>query len=252
MTTIRNGALIAGAKNDFRQLNNPLHAWGDAASFYQSLSKLRGFWPMSSVNESGNVYDLSGQGRTLTNNSSTAFGVTLFTPYADFDGAADYLSRPTEAGLEITSNLTLCCWAYFDNTASAIENVIGKRGAGGQLGYYIRRTAGGLAEAVVSSNGTAATLATGGTLAEDTWYFLALRYLASTELSIWVNDTETLNTTSIPASIHNSTADFTIGANGTPGEYMNGRIALPTLCATDLGDDTLIFLYDMTRHLFGV
>lgn len=252
MTTIRNGALISAGQNDFRTLNNPLHAWGDALSFYLSLPHLRGMWPMSSVNESGNVYDLSGQGRTLTNNSSTPFGVTLFTPYADPDGTADYLSRATEAGLEITSNLTMCCWAYFDNTASAIENVMGKRGASGQLGYYIRRTAGGLAEAVVSSNGTATTLATGGTLAEDTWYFLALRYLASTELSIWVNDTETPNTTSIPASIHNSTADFTIGANGTPGEYMNGRVALAALCATNLDDDTITFLYDMTRHLFGV
>src|SRR4030042_5924133 len=88
-------------------------------SIHLQLSGLRGYWPMSSVNENGNSYDLSGQGRVLTNNNTVPFGIYDLLPYADFTpGSSEYFSRPDEAGLVISGALTIGCWAWLDTLAS--------------------------------------------------------------------------------------------------------------------------------------
>jgi hypothetical protein len=114
-------------------------AWGNAISYYLGLPGLRAFWPMSSVNETGNVYDLSGQGRTLTNNNAATFGVYGLQSYATFNGVNQYLSRADEAGLDITGELTMGCWIRFHANATQ-RNIMGKRGAlAATLAYYVRK-----------------------------------------------------------------------------------------------------------------
>lgn len=93
--------------------DNPLATMADVATAgtaalnplaeFLLLPQLRGLWPMSSVDQAGTVYDLSGQGRAMTAVGGMTYDLTAENaPYANF--ADGYLTRPgDEAGLEDTS-----------------------------------------------------------------------------------------------------------------------------------------------------
>jgi hypothetical protein len=252
MTSPRNDALINNLSGDFQKRYEPNFAFCNAVSMYQLLPSLRGFWPVSSVNESGSVFDISGQGRTLTN-SSVTFAYGALAPYAAFNGAA-YLCRADEAGTSITGGLTLGCWVYFTNAASAAEDCITKSNpTGNQLSYVLRRNATGNAEFYVSGDGAAQIFIDSAvTMAAATWYFIAATYIPSTVISVWINDSQAANAVSVPAAIYNSTAQFLIGARDGPANYVTGRIALPFLCATYFSSTIVNTIFEQTRALFGV
>lgn len=232
----------------------PSTAWGNLSGLL-SLPSLRALWLYGSVDENGNAFDMSGQARTLTNVSSLQYGVyNNVVPYAIHDGAADYLRRADEAGLDITGALTVGCWVRSNDAPGANERVIGKFNAtGNQRAYSLRLGSAPDMAFVVSSNGTATTTVTSTvTYAADVWFQLVGRYTPSTELAIFVNGTKTVETTAIPASIFNSTSDFAIGANGAAGEVLDGDTAMPFICAAALSDTLIqMLLYHQSRALFG-
>ena len=67
MPSNRNDPLIDSLRTEFVSLYAPTTVWGNIMSMNLGLPGLRGFWPFSSVDESGDIYDLSGQSRTMTN-----------------------------------------------------------------------------------------------------------------------------------------------------------------------------------------
>lgn len=224
---------------------------------FMGLPGLRGFWPFSSVNESGNVYDLSGQDRILTNTGTATFGVTTpGLPYGVFNGSTQYLSRADEAGLDITGALTMGLWVYPTTVTPGTAYVaMGKRSAtAGNYSYRLTlNTTGNIFSGSVSSDGTVETLvnaASGPSV--NNWYFLALRLTPSTELALWANGAKTVNTTSIPATIYNGTSAFQIcGAGGGTNNLFAGRAALGFLCAAALADAQITDLYNSTCGLFA-
>lgn len=253
---VRPTELINLLRSEYKALFSPSSAWGDIASNHLLLHGLRGFWPMSSRDEADNVIDLSGQGRTLTNNSATPFILDGLRTYANLDGAADYLSRADEAGLEPGAGLTLGCWVWVD--AAGADGVIGKwNTVGNQRSYLLRLTATPTFEFVVSSNGTAETSVASAAVTTGRWYFVAGRYRPSTEIALFVNRTKTVNTTSIPAAIFDSTAAFEIGAHSGANNFLDGRVSLPWLCGDSLYDSSgtdgmIMTLYDLGRPLLNV
>lgn len=238
----------------FLRRNEPNVALGNLGSML-ALPQLRGLWLLGSANESGNAYDSSGQGRTLTNVSSLAYGVyNNLIPYAIHDGAADYLRRADEAGLDITGALTFGAWVRSNNLPGGTETAIGKWNAtGNQRAYRLVVNSSGNVVALVSSNGTAQTFVTDtNNYAAAAWLHVVARFTPSTELAIFVNGVKTVNTTSIPASLFNSSSDFTVGANGAGGEVLDGDTALPFLCAAALSDTWIQYiLWHGQRALFG-
>ncbi len=66
--TKRNSELARTLSVDYVRLYAPTTSWGNIVSMNLGYPGLRGYWPMSSVDEDGLVYDLTGQGRTLTSN----------------------------------------------------------------------------------------------------------------------------------------------------------------------------------------
>lgn len=78
-------------------------------SEFLTLPGLRGFWPMSSMNENGGAMDLSAQGRTLAATGTPGYAVynNQLLAYSDYDGATQFHSRASEAGLNLTGELTL-------------------------------------------------------------------------------------------------------------------------------------------------
>lgn len=248
--------LVDGLRAFFVAQNEPNYAWGNVGSMLLSPA-LRGLWLYGSVDENGNALDNSGQGRTLTNVSSLQYGVyNGLVPYAIHDGSADYLTRATEAGLEITGALTFGCWVRVNDITGGTYSIIGKNNTtGNQKSFIINR---GTPPFNLFAFGVSSTGANGFDVnstvipADDVWFHVVGRYTPSTELAIFVNGVKTTNTTSIPASIFNSSSAFRVGANGAGTEVLDGDTALPFLCAGALSDTLIQYiLWHGQRALFG-
>ena len=230
------------------------------------LPQLRGAWLFSSVNASGNLIDTSGHGKTLTNVSTVAFDVDEYLPYGILNGSSQYFTRADEAHFDITGALTLISIAYFDNTASALEIIAGKLTAqSNQRSYALARTSGGKIQGRISGDGTTEiTISSTVTIASGDLVFCALRYTPSTALDVYTGFQggvgggleKATNITSIPASLKNSSADFSLGVRnvsaGTKVAFLTGRVSITMLCAAALSDDTINQVYTQLRQLYDV
>lgn len=253
-TNIANSQMIEMLKGVFFPRRDPAMAWSRALSSMLLLPGVRGLWGLGSVDENGDVYDHSGQGRTLTNVSALQFGVyNKFIPYAIHDGAADYLTRPDEAGLDITGVLTFGCWVRSNAAPVATQTIIGKRNAtGNQRAFRLIYDNTPALRVQVSSDGATTTEKISAVAyVSDTWVHLFARYTPSTELAIFVNGEKEVNTTSIPASLFNSSSAFRIGANGAGGEVLDGDTALGVLAAAAWDDSVIKTLYQTQRAIFS-
>lgn len=238
----RQVANLAVAENGFTM--------GDVIGTLQMFPELRGFWPLSSVNESGNLLDLSGQGRTLTNGGTTPRALlNNIVPYATLNGASQYFSRADEAGLDITGNLTLGAWFYINTTGTRV--LMSKENGAGNRSFQLYTTTTKL-NGWVSTDGTATALeTTTGDYAAATWQLVAMRFTPSTEIAVFKNLVKETNTVGIPATIFNGNGSFYIGRN-SGGSYLPGRVALPFLCAGLVPDSLLARFYEVSRGFFGV
>lgn len=242
----------------FQRRSEPNFAVANAISTYLTLPQLRGFWPYSSVNEAGNAYDLSGQGRILTNTGPAPFGVAGLAPYASLDGATQYFSRADEAGLDVTGALTIGGWVYASALVAASFYTIAAKSAGaGVRGYtiYIGNGANSVLNGQVSVDGTATTMVTTSyDVTAANWRFIAMRYTPSTELALFDTPgnvlTKTTNVVAIPAASVNNNQALTFGARSDAATKFNGRLALCWLCAGAVSDLAITNLYQQTKALF--
>lgn len=234
---------------------------------FLDLPGLVGFWPMSSVQRStGNAYDLSGQGRTLTYNGNPTYNIyNNIVPYISLDGVGDFLSRADETDLDILGTetiygaavrgLTMGIWnRTADVTPAASSRLIGKYGLAGQRSYRIVLETTGVVRGDVSVDGTAvATINSTVTLTDNEWFLTILRFVPSNTLDLFINgnapDTQAVG---VPASIFNSNSDFTIGARSGGGVLFTGDQTMGFLCANALSDALIGSLFQQTRVLFGV
>ncbi len=276
----RNDELVSLLTPDFQKRYEPQFAWGNACAMIQQLTGLRGFWPMSAVDASGNVQDQSGHGHHLTYNGTIRFRQDTGTygrtvaACARFDGTGDYLSRADEADLDVTGTeafhvsqasvdgaamgLTLGGW-WRPEDAAASQPLIDKFSlAAGNYSYTLLlagNAAGDPVRFAISDDGTNYDLVSSVTgYSLNTWQFVAGRFNdADTweELAVWLNDEKTTATTD-RNSIFGGTADLGVGGRAAGTYLYTGRAALVFLCGAALPDVTLWALYQQTRALFGV
>lgn len=229
---------------------------GAEMGLYLGLPGLVGLWPLNNYDASGNVYDLSGQARTLTKNGTVV--PTVQEPallYQDFQGG--YFQRADEADLSITGNLTVGGWFWIDALDATPRGAIGKSNStGNQRSYTLFQTTTDVLRFQVSSDGTATTLIDSATPPVAQWLFAVGRYQASTRLDLFVGSGPTLrvttNTTSIPAAIFDSTAPFEIGAVNNGANVWDGRARMCFLCRARLRDDHINHLFQRGRALVGI
>lgn len=253
-TNVRNNQQVEMLKGTFVPRNDPILAWSRAISSMQLLPGLRGLWGMGSVDETGAVYDHSGQGRTLTNNSATQFGVyNNLVPYMIGDGSADYLSRADAAGTSITGALTLYAWVWTDAIPpSGNRHVIGQYAAAPNRSYRLYLTNSGSLRGAMSTNGTTEVAVSSDVpLVANIWFHQVLRYTPSTELAVFINGIKKSNTSSIPATIFDGSVAFTIGAQATPDENLDGRATLCGLYAAVHSDAAIQSVYHSQRSIFS-
>lgn len=256
------------APDEMREVLSPFfaksnHHHGIPMGLYLGLPGLVGFWPMSSVQRStGAVYDISNQSRTLTYNGNPTFNIyNNIVPYIDLDGTGDYLSRADETDLDILGTesiyassvrgLTVGAWVW-DTAKTNLARYVSK-GASSNYNHLVYLSTDNPSFSVSNDGATlVGTIASSVAISASTWYFVTGRFTPSTETAIFVNDTKSTNTTSIPASLFNGTAAFVVGGQSGGVNLMTGRVALVFLCANALPDDLIYRIYYHTKGLFGL
>lgn len=263
----RNDELVDMLGADFQKRCESSFSWKTACSMIQGLTALRGFWPMSAFDSSGNAIDLSGQNRTLTYNGNPVYHYESLSPYIAFDGTGDYLSRLDEAGLDITGTetyvvaaqrgLTLGGWFYPQNIAAA-QALISKLVTAGNYSYELSLrgdVANDPAQFNMSDDGVnTSNVQSSVAYTANTWQFIAGRFCdakTNEELAVWINDTQTTAVTGRP-SIFAGANDFAVGGKAGGTVLYTGRASLVFLCASALADATVWSIFQHTRSLFGV
>lgn len=186
---------------------------------FVNLPGLRGYWPMSAVDFLGNAKDHSGASSDLSRSGSPTFG---------YDGNAfvqtgvgnDILQGSTSAqdvsGTEAwmasaIRGLTWGCWVNVDATPSVFGGMVSIWPSPTQASYSLNWRSDNTIYGSVSVDGTATVFVSSAARAIEEWLFVVARFTPSTEIAIFTNDTKVVNTTSIPASLHNSTGAFEVG-----------------------------------------
>jgi hypothetical protein len=269
---IRNDQMVELLRPDFQHRAEPNFAWKSACSLHQELLGLRGFWPMSTFDENGDAYDLSGQFRTLTYNAGL-YNYPLYSMYdlasfISFDGFTCYLERADEAGLDISGTeayvytpfrgLTLGCWAWFDDDGMlTTEHMLSKQNGplNANSAYALYRTTTDAVRVSVC-DGVNKDFVDTAPVASGAWHHFVGRWDPSTELSVFMDRVEYPLGGSVVAAIQNSNANFQIGGRddgeGSSVYNLDGKIALAFLCAAYLPDPVIFSIYEQTRSLFGV
>lgn len=234
----------------FQRRYEPQFSAGTIVSRYQMLPQSRAVWPFSSVDENGDVYDITGQGRVMNNQNSVPFSFYGLYPYADLTAASShYFSRPSEAGFLITDGLTLGGWFYSDG-GNNDAGLSGKWDENGDQRSYLLRFAWPTVYFQVSDDGINPYSVSAG-IDDGAWYHVVGRF-ATNSIDIFVNGVKTNNAVGIPAAIFVSTANFEIGAYNGADKFFDGRISLNVLCAAALSDTQIWAAYQQDRALFGV
>lgn len=257
---------LHGLQRRAKQIVTP----GMYLSDFLALPGLVGFWPMSSVQRStGNVYDLSGQGRTLTYNGNPVFnyatGGGLAFPFLALDGTGDYLSRADETDLDILGSetlydgsvrgLTLYIWFRPDVGAGGATHILaGKLLAATQFSYWIAFRDTNKLSFLASADGTTVPVdaSSAADISVGTWHLGVGRYIPSFSGVVWLDGIPAADEVGIPASLFNGTAPFVIGATGTPGNYFQGAVAIIALYSQAHPTAWIDWLWTRGRALFGV
>lgn len=237
---------------------------------FRGLAGLRGLWYPGVADDTGAMYDASGQGRTLTYNGNPTIDLhNSLVPYFDYDGTGDYHSRADEAGLDVLGTetyiatalrgLTVGGWFWTDDATSNItQGLVSKYVTTGnqRSWHFTLNTGGGIAvpSFTISADGTTAIHRSdaASALVVNTWNFIVGRLTPGTENAVFLNDAKAVNTTTVPASVFNSTAGLEVARRNVASSELNGRCALAFLCAAALPDALLSALFSQTRGVFGV
>jgi hypothetical protein len=271
MVQIRNDQIVDILSGEFQKTNDGSFAWESLISSYIGLPFIRGFWPMTGVGATGQAQDLISNNHLAGTNSPTFEVADGYIPCVQFELAnSEYFNAADAADFDILGTetyigsafrgLTFGCW-YKPESLPAIGGgqlsaLVSKYFSGSNNRSYalwIESTTNNNVQAIVSSNGTAATSVehTVTNVVVDEWRFIVARYKPSTSLDVWLDNAFTRNTTSIPASLFNSNASFRISSHdSTPQNFADGRMSMVFLCAGYLSDAEIRRLYYRTRPLF--
>jgi hypothetical protein len=256
MAKIHDPELVRSLRTTFPARDEASYAWGNILSCFTMLPKLRGLWFCGNVDEGGEMYDLSGQGRTLTDANTPTYGLDGLASYATYVRASSQRHyRLDEAGLDITDDLTLFTWVRFTTSSKGVLTGILSKWltAGSQKSYLLYKDASDIMKFAISDDGSAVPVAVPSSVTWDSsqWYFMVGRFDPSTKASIYVNDVFDDDTTGIPASIFNGSDSFRI-ASSDAGNHLDGDVAIAGLANYAFPDYLIRALYHKSRRLFGV
>jgi len=195
------------------------------------------------------VWDASSE-LIITSLGATAMTATLLVPgdfdiasnggpYMDFNGVSTTLSLADASMPNIgASNFLVWVWAKADTLATANKTIVGKVNTYGDQrswSIYYNVTTGKFGFSMSGDGVTTYSVESSYSESTGVWYFLAGYHEATTQIRVYVGAaadadlTVDSNTTTIPTTIYDSTAAFTLGhrvTNTTADQYFDGCIGV--------------------------
>ena len=260
----RNPEQVAILSADLQPRYEPNFAWKGICGLYQSLPALRGFWPCSSQIVTAQSLYLP----DIANNYHCAaasvplWGYDDLIPYVEFDGENDAFYYGDNAQFDITGTettvvaaqrgLTLGAWVKSDALGGCA--FLGKYNhPTDQRSYLLYDTGSNLTFTISAAGDAAITSASSALLIQvGVWHLMIGRFVPSTSVDVYLDNVKTTNSTAVPASIFNSTAEFNIGAlNNHTTYWFDGKISMAFICAAALSDSIIGAIWQQTRAMYG-
>ena len=190
-----------------------------------------GYWRFDERSGSS-VADISGNGNNMTWNGTlgSQWKTGKLGQAGFFNRTNNYaVTSGDPASLQITGAITISAWINTNRT-HVNQDIVTKAGNNGNYGYWFFFA--DLADKAIlelDSDGTGGGIkvTSNTSLLANTWYHVAATYSPSTEMKMYINGVlDATNTTSIPASIFDSTQNTEIGSqNGATGtNFFSGKI----------------------------
>ena len=276
--TKRNDELMSIIAGEFQPRYEPNFALGMAHSTgISGFGVIRAYWPLTSVNATQAVYDVSGENRTLIVIDDPEWFRSYLRTYVYLNGTTQYLYRNDEAGLRVSGTETsigagnkgfsYACWLSFHTAIGGAEIIASKwhlAGPVNERSWYIERTATGAIAFGISLLGTAVSGVTvtsaAGLLTQQATGLLPFQHVGvtfdpSNLMAIYLNGTLVASlAVGVPASIFGSIADFMIGAYGTiatAAGFAGMRTCQHVMSAMYLPSYYFKNHFEQTRALFG-
>ena len=246
--------------------------WGamrHLVSTFMGIPGLTGLWTASHLDPTGDWYDWTQNGLTLTAAGTPGLNYhNNLVPYVTFDGATDYFDRTDEAALSITGTeshidaairgLTLGSW-FYSTDATTHQYLLSKMSvAAGNYSYYLAARgdiAGDPVRFFISDDGTNSdTVGSSNAYTTSAWNFAVGRFNdndSGEELAVFLNGVKSTDTTA-RATIFDGTAAFEAGSGAGGNGKLTGRKSIAFLCACALPDELIGALFQQSRALYGV
>lgn len=200
-------------------------------------SNYKGVWHLDETSSTRG--DSTTNDNHLADNNTVGSGSGQWGTAADFErdnGEYFSIADASHTGLDVTGAMTLSFWAKRESTGAAHILMQKYVETGSQRSYSTNfRPDNDQLNFTVNNNGVNDTAVNSTTtFSTGTWYHIAAVYNPSSSLKIYVNGTQDAeNTSSIPASLHNGSAPFHIGAasespsssNSMDGLIKDGRVS---------------------------
>ena len=174
--------------------------------------------------------------------ATPAFTNTLSTT---FDGADDYVDFGNGTSLQITGAFTFSVWTKLNSTVGPQSCIMSKDNGTTQRAFTLWGKITNIPVSYIWSGGS--NYSVGGTtnIADDNWHHVAVVYVPSTSLRIYVDGVlEGTNTTSIPASINNATQNLYLGQFASSLFEFKGNIDEVSLFNTELSASDVTSIYN--------
>jgi hypothetical protein len=165
-----------------------------------------------------------------------------------FDGANDFVDF-TDSGLLPTAGLTVSTWY---KTSVADKWLVDKAAGSFFNGYSISTTSAGAVSFQVNAPGVGTSA---GFIAANAgnWVNIIGTWTPSTSLILYSQGTQlAINTTSIPASINNPSANLRVAGRANNTDYWNGSVAQVSIYNRALSANEVLQNFNATRSRFNV
>ena len=130
----------------------------------------------------------------------------------ELDGIDDYIDCGNPTDLQITGAFTLSVWTKLDSTVGVQSCILSKDNGTSQRAFSFWGKIVNKPVFYIWNGATSYNVGGTTNIADNTWHHVAVVYVPSTSIRIYVDGVlEGTNTTSIPASINNAVYDFKIG-----------------------------------------
>jgi hypothetical protein len=211
-------------------------------------------------------FDLSGNNTviTLSGSSVPVYSSSFKGVFSYASSSKQYIDVADSPQVKITGSISLCSWVLLSSVGTGNAGILGKFSGVPQndrsyMVYHTTQINPKTFGFTINPDGTSPSniSVSGSTIPTlNRWYYVSATYVPSTNMILYVNAVrENIRTTSVPASIFNSSVPAWLGVqydslNGL--YYLSGMIGQSLIYNRALSQAEIKYNYDATRGRYGL